>query len=411
MLKRISARQLRVGMYLEEFCCSWIDHPFWRSGFVITDTSDLDRIRESRVSEVWIDTAKGLDTPPGLETVSAEEAESRVEAELQQIAREDLQEPAKQEFADYPQAAELCSEAKQQVFRLFEQARMGKTIDTAGANRLVGQIVDSVARNRCAMTSLVRMKSASEFTYMHSVAVCVLMIALARRLGLNAEETRSAGLAGLLHDLGKAAIPLDVLHKPGKLSDTEYRIVKRHPEEGSRILNECGINGAALDVCLNHHARIDGGGYPQRIQGNEISRYARMAAICDVYDAISSDRPYKQSWDPAECMRKMAEWTSGQLDPVIFHAFVKCIGIYPVGSLVRLSSQRLGVVIGQSSSSLLTPRVRVFFSLRKDAPVPAVDIDLSDPACTDAIEAREDLSKWHFPDLAKQWSGLAGTGW
>jgi hypothetical protein len=131
-----------------------------------------------------------------------------------------------------------------------------------------------------------------------------------------------------------------------------------------------------------------------------------MAAVCDVYDAISSGRPYKTAWDPAESMRKMAEWAPGHFDPVVFHAFVKSIGIYPIGSLVRLASGRLGVVIGQSATSLLTPSVKVFFSTKINARTLPEIIDLSDPGCNETIEAREDPAKWNFSDLVTLWSGL-----
>ena len=411
MLKKIRVQQLEIGMYLEEFCCSWMEHPFWRSGFVITDAKDIERIRDSRVSEVWIDRSKGIDIAPDKDSVSVADAQSRIETELNQIALQERPIEATPETDDYRHAAQLCIQAKPLIESIFQQARMGRSIDTTGAKELVEEILESVSHNDCALANLVRLKTSSDFTFMHSVAVCVLMVSLSKRLGLDRQQTSDAGLAGLLHDLGKAAIPIDVLHKPGKLSESEYVIVKQHPEQGSRILQKCGINGTALDVCLNHHARIDGAGYPCHIKGSEISIYARMAAVCDVYDAISSGRPYKEAWDPAESMRKMAEWTNGHFDPVVFHAFVKTIGIYPVGSLIRLASQRLGVVVGQSAVSLLTPKVKVFFSTKLNARITPLILDLSDPGCTDRIEAREDPAKWNFPDLVKLWSGLTNAPW
>ena len=238
------------------------------------------------------------------------------------------------------------------------------------------------------------------------------MVALARQVGLSDAHTRSAGMAGLLHDLGKAAIPLAVLNKPGKLTDEEFAVVKSHPVEGYHMLKEgAGVEAAVLDACLHHHEKMDGTGYPDKLPGEKISLIARMAAICDVYDAITSDRPYKRGWDPAESLRRMADWTKTHFDARLFQAFVKSIGIYPVGSLVRLASGRIGVVTEQAPQSLVTPRVKVFFSTKSDLRIPPEIVDLSLPDCPDKIVAREDPDKWRFPDLNELWTGIKGQPW
>jgi HD-GYP domain-containing protein (c-di-GMP phosphodiesterase class II) len=160
----------------------------------------------------------------------------------------------------------------------------------------------------------------------------------------------------------------------------------------------------ALDVCLHHHEKVDGSGYPKGLKGEEISLYAKMGAVCDVYDAITSNRPYKAGWDPAESMRKMAEWSNGHFEARIFQAFVKCMGIFPVGSLVQLTSGRIGVVIEQTGSSLTTPRVKVFFSTKSNMRILPVIIDLSAAGVTEKIVSREDPDKWKFKDLNALWS-------
>lgn len=407
MLKRIKVSQLVTGMYLKEFCGSWMEHPFWRNSFVITDPADIDSILASSIKEVWIDVSQGLDVAVGDSSVSQAEAEALVDATLAVANSETPPQgpvPLRDELV---RAARLCAQAKSAVTSMFQEARLGKAVDTNGARKLVEDISDSVRRHPGALISLARLKTADDYTYMHSVAVCALMVALARQLKLDEAQMRSVGIAGLLHDLGKALMPMDVLNKPGKLSDEEFAIIKKHPEAGYELLaGNSDVDAIVLDVVLHHHEKSDGSGYPKRLKADAISLYAKMGAVCDVYDAITSNRPYKAGWDPAESLRKMAEWCSGHFDSVVFEAFVKSLGIYPIGSLVRLNSGRLGIVVEQSPSSLLQPRVRVFFSTRANARVPPVLVNLASRGCTEKIAGREDPAKWNFPDLNELWSGL-----
>ena len=236
------------------------------------------------------------------------------------------------------------------------------------------------------------------------------MVSLARQLGLDNEHVRQAGMAGLLHDIGKMMIPSEILSKPGKLTEAEFELVKSHPAEGYKLLQEGnGISEIALDVCLHHHEKINGNGYPDQLSGEQISLFAKMGAVCDVYDAITSNRPYKNGWEPAESIRKMAEWSSGHFDQMVFQAFVKSIGIYPVGSLVKLESNRLGVIIEQTEKSLLTPVVKVFFSIQSNGRIAPKLLDLSRPSCKDKIISHEDPKKWNIPDIQQLWSGLPET--
>jgi HD-GYP domain-containing protein (c-di-GMP phosphodiesterase class II) len=287
---------------------------------------------------------------------------------------------------------------------MFQEVRMGKAISAEAAGELVDEISSSVMRNPGALISLARLKTADDYTYMHSVAVCALMVALSRQLSLDEKQTRDAGMAGLLHDLGKALMPMEILNKPGKLTEEEFRIIKSHPVEGHRLLVEGGGAGeVSLDVCLYHHEKVDGSGYPKGLKGDEISLYAKMGAICDVYDAITSNRPYKDGWDPAESIRKMTEWSKGHFDERVFQAFVKSIGIYPTGSLVKLASGRLGVVIEQSQKSLLAPQVKVFFSTKSKAYILPEIIDLSKQGA-EKIVGREDAATWGLTDINRFWA-------
>jgi putative nucleotidyltransferase with HDIG domain len=412
MLKRIGVGQLTLGMHLKEFCGSWMDHPFWRTGFVLLDAKDLQIILSSSIKEVWIDCAKGLDIAGGESAVLEAESEQQVEVDRRNVAdstRQIVPVAASKEIA---RATKIVRQSKQAVVSMFEEARMGNTVDVGGARLLVEEISDSVSRNPGALISLARLKTADDYTYMHSVAVCAMMVALAKQLGLDEAQVRSAGLAGLLHDLGKAVMPIEVLNKPGKLTDEEFTVIKSHPVEGHKmLLGGVNIDPIVLDVCLHHHEKTDGSGYPSGLKGPEISLFAKMGAVCDVYDAITSNRPYKAGWDPAESLRKMAEWANGHFDPQVFQAFVKSMGIYPVGSLVQLSSGRIGVVVEQTSKSLTTPSVKVFFSTKSNLRILPQIIDLSRPENKEKIVSREDPAKWRFPDLHELWSGLPQTPW
>jgi len=403
MLKKIGVDHLRMGMHIHELCGSWMEHPFWRTKFVLKDPKDLSRIVESGITEVWIDVAKGVDVPSAQ---TLEEVEESVAESLAAAVRRDEGPPKQVSVAEeLKRAANICNKGKEAVVSMFQEARMGKVVDAEAAAELVDEISTSVMRNPGALISLARLKSADDYTYMHSVAVCALMVALARQMKLDDKITRDLGMAGLLHDLGKAMMPMEVLNKPGKLTDDEFVIIKSHPQEGHRLLVEGGTAGEiTLDVCIHHHEKMDGSGYPHHLEGEAISLYARMGAVCDVYDAITSNRPYKPGWDPAESIRKMTEWCKGHFDERVFHAFVKSIGIYPIGSLVRLESGRLGVVMEQADNSLLTPRVKIFFSTKAQTYIKPEVVDLSRASATDRIVGREDAAKWGIKNIETLWA-------
>lgn len=405
MLKQIDISQLRLGMYIHEFSGSWMDHPFWKGRFLLTKQQDLQAIRNSNLRELWIDATKGDDVADSLS--SQTEAQVAEQSEALLLSTQQPHRTVKIDLNDeISRALRVCAKSKAAVVEMFSDARMGKAVELAQVSALIDEISQSVLRHPSALISLARLKNSDEYTYMHSVAVSALMIALAQELELPAQLIKEAGIAGLLHDIGKMAIPDAILNKPGSLTENEFNTVRSHPAAGhSMLLNNPHIGAQVLDVCLSHHEKIDGSGYPNKLLGEAISLFARMGAVCDVYDAITSDRPYKKGWDPAESIRKMAEW-HGHFDPKIFQAFVKCVGIYPCGSLVRLESGRLAIVMEQSAKSLLSPVVKVFFSARSKVPITQEVIDLSKVAGRDKIISREDPANWNFKYLDELWSGI-----
>lgn len=411
MLKKITSSELMLGMYIERLGRSWLENPFWKRSFLLESPADLERIRAARLNEVWIDTGRGLAPPepvavaaPPVAATDAAGTEAAVPAVSIPVAPVA---PALSREAEMAHARRLLERTRQAVQTMFDEARMGKALAVGQAYELVDDIASSVLRGGGLLLGLARLKTADNYTYMHSVAVCALMTALARELELAPEQVRSAGLAGLLHDIGKMAVPSAILNKPGSLSDAEFSSVRTHPAAGHRMLLEVDeIDPVALDVCLHHHEKLDGSGYPKGLRGEEISLYARMGAICDVYDAITSNRPYKQGWCPAESLRRMAAWRGGHLDATLFAAFVKCLGIYPLGTLVRLQSERLAVVVGQAAGKTLTsPTVRVFFSIRAGTCIAPCVIDLAAPGCQERIISTESAAQWGLLDVDRYWVG------
>jgi HD-GYP domain-containing protein (c-di-GMP phosphodiesterase class II) len=412
MLKKIPVHQLRLGMHLHALEGPWIDHPFWRRRFVLGDAADLNRLRGSGVKECWIDAALGLDVAPAPVTMPHN-------VDVMPVAPAASDEPAADRSPAPPQpapcsmqaelqrAAAICQHGREAVVSMFHEARLGRAVDTEGCRALVDEISASVLRNPGALVSLARLKTKDDYSYMHSVAVCALMVVLARQLGLDEAECRAAGMAGLMHDVGKALLPLEILNKPGKLTDAEFSLVRTHSARGhALLLGGQGATPEMLDVALHHHERMDGTGYPNRLPGALISRIARMGAVCDVYDAITSNRPYKTGWDPAESISRMASWT-GHFDEAIFNAFVRSLGIYPTGSLVRLQSGLVAVVVEQNAAALLSPRVHAFHSAHTNLPIPPTLIDLAREGCTDRITRREPNPDSRYPDVNELWADPA----
>ncbi|CAK9884791.1 MAG: Cyclic di-GMP phosphodiesterase [Candidatus Erwinia impunctatus] len=373
MIRQIPVQALRVGMYIDKLEVFWLKHPSLTNQMLITSDEQIRTIFESGLKTVWIDAEKSV-VPPDI---------------IDQIipANSTTGETAVKLDSEIVKAQQVCDNAKEVIRSLFESARMGLGIDTSLTVPVVDDITTSIRRHPTALLSISRLKNHDDYTYQHSVAVCALMVSLARQLQFDEKLVQLAGMAGLVHDIGKAQIPAEILNKPGRLTESEFLVIKQHPVTGAEMLKGTVSDINLLDVVLHHHEKVDGSGYPDGLDDIAISQLSKMAAVCDVYDAITSERPYKAGWNPAWAMHKMANW-KGHFDQDVFYAFVKTVGIYPAGSLVRLASGRIAVVTEPSEGSLLRPKVCVFFSSTSNQKIPAEIVDLSEPTCWDSIRTR-----------------------
>lgn len=375
MLKKIDSSQLKVGMYLHDLSCDWMTHPFARSRFLIRNEGEIRRVREVGIHDVVIDSERGLDEQ---DAPTLAEAHARTEAELTEIASKPVEVTRVGLGQELKRAAQIRHQAVSLVRTVMQDARLGKAIEVDQVSPMVEGLTESILRNPGALMSLLRIKTADDYTFLHSVSVCTLLVAFCRSRNMDAETTYQAGLGGLLHDVGKALVPDAILNKPGPLTDEEFAIIKKHPKDGyDALLKTPGIGPIPLDIALHHHERRDGSGYPDKQGEGAISELAQMTAIVDVYDAITADRCYHKGMSAAEALRKIYDWSKFHFNPAYVQEFMRCVGIYPVGTMVLLESGRLGVVVEPHPTNLLAPKVNVFFSTKTNVYIKPETVDLS----------------------------------
>ncbi|CAN5344184.1 cyclic di-GMP phosphodiesterase [soil metagenome] len=393
-------------MYILGFGGSWFKHPFWGSKFLIETVEDVEKVRQSGVTYVLIDDELGAvpdgdDFSPATATAAALSVPAREALRRAAPLSIDLFSEDKR-TTDRKAAQRLVGRAKKVIVGAFDRARLGRTIRVAEVINIVDEISESVLRNPHALLNVTRLKTKDEYTYLHSIAVCALMVNIARHIGMSDADVRDMGLAGLLHDVGKMGVPDIVLNKEGRLTEDEFEIVRGHPEHGYQLLSEApDMIAAALDVCRHHHEKMDGTGYPFGLSADQISLAARLGAICDVYDAVTSDRPYKRAWTPAESIAAMWSWT-GHFDRKLLFAFMQSVGVFPTGMLVQLRSNRLGLVLDNPRRAS-RPRVCAFYATRERVFCGPEVVTIKDSLDGDQIVAPDDPANWGFAD----WEGMA----
>lgn len=422
MEHRIAPQDVKVGMFVCGFGGSWFDHPFWFARFEVTP-GHLAQLRDAAVPYVVIDDRRGVGPakPTGanaLAALSESESSSPLAASFTPghahvgPASETDPEPGRgsSRAGRRERARQLLSRSYNVVRDAFAAIRSGRPPELEEVNQVVADIVATAGDCPRTLLEIIRLKQKDEYTYLHSVAVCTLMANVARHLGRSEEEIFEYGLAGLLHDVGKVRVDDSILNKPGKLSDEEFALVRRHPEHGHDILSETpGLSPAVLDVCRHHHERPDGRGYPSGLQGEALTEAARLGAICDVYDALTSDRAYKSSWTPMAAITAMWSW-EGQFDRALLFAFMQSIGVFAKDLVVELRHNRLAIIIDPLPDSERM-RALVFYSTADRRPLVPEEIEISDMRGRNAVLGIPDPAFWGGAEVVCAEENIRSESW
>lgn len=375
MIKKIRSDQLRIGVYIHDVNSTKFQEHIFISKALIQTEKAIQIICAWGIKEVYIDTEKGLDVKSNK---SALEIRQETDKGLHKIAMESQpivpSRPLKEELII---ARGIKDEATTVMQRATKLMLEGKGIDLGSAYQLIDKMESSVARNRDALYLLTRIRKKDQYTLMHSISVCSLVLAFCNYCGFSYETTINMAMGALFHDIGKTQIPLNILNKPGKLDPQEFDVIKKHTNYSAEALaNTKDLPYEAFDIAFHHHERIDGSGYPDGLQGDVIEFGAKVASICDVFDAITSARCYKEGTDKVKGLRNIYEMSDSHFERNLAYKFISFIGVYPIGTFVRLENDLLGVVSG-STTNMIQPVVRIFYDDKKKTAIQVREIDLS----------------------------------
>jgi HD-GYP domain-containing protein (c-di-GMP phosphodiesterase class II) len=394
MIKKIKIQQLCIGMYVYDLNCGWLNHPFlFGNSMKIKDKAVINKIVQFGIRELFIDTEKGLDVP---EESSSADAKSPAGEDRHEIkVKPDKTEKRKQRKPENVPITEELNKARkikhktiQMIQGIMDNIKLGKQIEKGPAEEVVNDIVDSVFRNQDALIGLGRLRKINDYVYNHSMSVCVLMISFAKHLGYNDNLIREVGIGAMLHDIGTAYVPHEILNKESDLTEYEYKQIKLHVEFGRTLLEQANdISYTSIMTAYHHHERIDGSGYPNGLKGDEITPFGQALAIADVYDALTTKRCYKNKILPTVALKMIYDWGESKFNRELVETFIRSVGIYPAGTLVRLESGLLGFVIDHNENNSLHPVIRVVYDTKKNNYIAfPYDIPLSESGGTNGEE-------------------------
>lgn len=396
MFKKISTRDLKPGMYIMDMGLSWLEKPYLYSkmGF-INSNDEVECIQRDGFLEAFVDTRRSL----GGEDAGSLSDEEIISAELsREFADSDPLAPTVPLALEMPGARVLFDDSVQFARQTMESMRENGFVDVQAAQLMMEDILASITRNANALLSLAKLREVDEYTYTHCINVAVLAIVFGRHLGFSGVVLNRMGLAGLFHDLGKAHMPEVILESPRRLTPEEFEIMKRHPRLGwEQLQDNPQVYEEMLAGALEHHEKYNGLGYPRGLKGEEISVVARILSVADVYDALTSRRVYKPAMLPHKALGLMYGMRGQDFHPGMVERFIRCIGIYPVGSVVELNTGQRGVVSRVNASEPLQPEVMVVRD-PKGRPAARRKLDLAGQsivkivACLDPREAGIDAA-------------------
>ncbi|GHF85079.1 HD-GYP domain-containing protein [Thalassotalea marina] len=374
----ISVSDLVVGMYVVAITDS--ENLEIKSEGYVNSANTIRQLQRAKIKQVCVDPSR----QKKVENIDRVLSDIPSLKEKQQANRPKVERTLDQEMK---QASKLYNDAKALQAKIMGSVKLEKALKIDNISETTNAMVDSVFRNSDALSCLTRMQSKDSYLLEHSLNVAILMAVFAKHLGFEKRQIQEMFLGAFLHDLGKVLIPDEILHKPGALTDKEYKIMQSHVALGLKMLEDSPeISHIAMRMVREHHERNDGRGYPKGLTKEDISKYGHMIAIVDSYDAMTSDRVYQKGMTPIKAFKILVSESPASFDEELVEKFIQCLGVYPVGTLVKLNSGKLGLISKLNPQRPLHPYVKVFYSTRMNQAIPIEEINLAQSKYRDQID-------------------------